>query len=224
MTYLKIEEKILKINDNEICKISFHNLRTNNNKKKVETIFINKIEKIDNNLFTEAFLFFLKSNSLVGNIVVVDPKIYNLEIKELFPNQIIKKIFLLKHDQFLKPSETHENNLYDRSLDIYNNFSKMNKIISWTYRTKKENKKLFKKYQDLGFSIVRTAWSYVVIKGELIIEYGYEDFKDFMRLISKFEKNTLVESYLDLDKRHFLDSGNQKIIGYSNSKETTNIY
>ena len=203
-------------NDKIVGLIKYKKVRTMIFSEKAFTIFIIEINIDEKECFNINLQNFINNNTLIGNIVILSPEIEGLE--DLFPYKIIKDIYYLREDQFLKPAKIYENNLFDRSLDIYNNFCRMNKINIWTYRTKKENKKIFKELMKNDYEICRSAFSYIVFKNEHIHEFAYEKFKDFMTLVSKFPKKTKIYSYINLDKRHFVKLGKGYVTGFSNKK------
>jgi len=203
-------------NDKIVGLIKYKKVRTMIFSEKAFTIFIIEINIDEKECFNINLQNFINNNTLIGNIVILSPEIEGLE--DLFPYKIIKDIYYLREDQFLKPAKIYENNLFDRSLDIYNNFCRMNKINIWTYRTKKENKKIFKELMKNDYEICRSAFSYIVFKNEHIHEFAYEKFKDFMTLVSKFPKKTKIYSYINLDKRHFVKLEKGYVTGFSNKK------
>lgn len=203
-------------NNKLVGKLKYKKIRTMSFLEKVTTIYITEVEVLNKEHFHIHLQEFLEMNEIIKNFVVLDPKI--IDLQEFFPHKIVKELYYLRYDQFLNPTDVYDNNLFDRSLQIYNNFFRMNKIENWAYRTKKENKKIFKDYLKIEYEIYRSAFSYVVVKNNFILEYAYEDFKDFMKLISRFPKGTKIESYQKIDKRHFTKSDGEIIIAYSNKK------
>lgn len=123
----------------------------------------------------------------------------------------LKKIYRLKKDQFLKLDEIFSCTSYDLINEIYNNFIKKNNVINFSYRTLKENKLILKMFEAAGDQILHTKKSYVIVSNSVVVEYGFLDLKDFIRLLSRLPFDTMIYTYINLDKRYFNDLEDIKI-------------
>lgn len=122
-----------------------------------------------------------------------------------------KKIYRLRKDQFLKLDEIFTVTSYDLINEIYNNFVKKNNIENFSYRTLKENKLILKMFEAAGDKILHTKKSYLILSHNVVVEYGFLDLKDFIRLLSRLPFDTKIYSYINLDKRYFNDLEEIKI-------------
>lgn len=117
-----------------------------------------------------------------------------------------KTQWILRKDQFLKVDNLREKIDFDLINKINIGFYNINNIENFIYKTEKENKKYLKLYYQCGCEIIMSNKSYVVFdkNNKKIMEYAYLDLKDFIRVVSSLPYETIIDSYLDFDKRFFV--------------------
>lgn len=118
----------------------------------------------------------------------------------------LKKEYTLKKDQFLKPSLFYQKIDYDQILKIQKEFICKNQIKNYSYKTKKENKLYYKMFMAANDKIYMNKFVYLVVSNnDTVVDFAYTDLKEFIKLISNFKEQELkIKSYLDLDKRFFV--------------------
>ncbi|MGL4647620.1 MAG: GNAT family N-acetyltransferase [Mycoplasmoidaceae bacterium] len=118
----------------------------------------------------------------------------------------------LKKDQFLKPVEISQKINFDKCNEIYNQYVKLNEFNNFTYRTNKENKLIMKMLLAAGDQIIHSQNSYLIFSKENgVIDYAYNDEKDFIRLLSSLPYDTPIWAHKILDKRFFNYLDEEKI-------------
>lgn len=117
-----------------------------------------------------------------------------------------KSEWILRKDQFLKYDNIKEKIDYELINKINIGFINENNIENFIYKTEKENKKYLKLYLQCQCDIIMTNKSYVVYDkvNKKILEYAYLDLRDFIKLVSSLPYETIISSYLDFDKRFFV--------------------
>ncbi len=148
---------------------------------------------------------FIEDMKFYGDMIFIQAYNYDVYKSFDFLQCTSKKNWFLRKDQFLKVDNINEKIDFDLINKININFLKMNDIGNFTYKTEKENKKYLKLYYECGCEIKMSNKSYVVYDKEKneIIEYGYLDLRDFIKLMSSFPFDTTITSILDFDKRFF---------------------
>lgn len=130
--------------------------------------------------------------------------------------------WILRKDQFLKTDNKIEKTNFETINKININFLKMQNIKHFVYKTEKENKKYLKLYLADGFEILMSNKSYLIYSPQKkeVEKYAYLDLKDFIKLVSYLPYETVINSYIDLDKKFFVLKQDKKVLTkmYSNEK------
>lgn len=132
---------------------------------------------------------------------------YNWDVYKSYNFKVCttKKMWTVRHDQYLKPSEFFDRVDYDKLLEISSTFIKLNNIKNFSYKTAKENQLYYKMLINAGDKIYMNKQAYIVVgNNNIVFDYGFTDLKEFIKLLSNFKENPLkIKSYIDLDKRFF---------------------
>ncbi len=134
----------------------------------------------------------------------------------------IKSKWFLRKDQILhnKKDLPYEEINFDIINDIRNYFSKSQGFNAYTYRTKKENKKWLKMHLIGGDQIFHTKNAYIIIADGVVIDYGFIELIDFIKLLSNFDFGLIINSSIALDKRYFTQKESSE---YIETKSNTGI-
>ena len=135
----------------------------------------------------------------------IQSKDWNLYSKFNFKPCTIKSQWILKEDQILhkKKDELFESINYNQINKIRNIFNSKY-FDNFTYRTEKENKKILKMHIIGNDKIYQTQNAYIIVSNNIVIDYGFIELIDFIKLLSNFKYNELkINSIIELDKRFF---------------------
>lgn len=124
-----------------------------------------------------------------------------------------KFLYTLRKDQILinKKDELLEKIDFNLINKIRNDFIKINKIVNFSYRTEKENKRILKMHIAGGDKIIMTKKAYAIISNNEIIECFYYETIDLIKLISNLENQLNIWSTKKMDKRFFTEHNKEKI-------------
>ncbi len=136
-----------------------------------------------------------------------------------------KTQWYLREDQILhnKKEIPYQEINYDIINDIRNQFNHYQQYRCFSYRTKKENKKWLKMHLLGGDKIYHTKNAYLIIANGIVIEYGYYELIDFIKLLSNFEYGLLINSLIPFDKRYFCKKQDSDFIETKSNIGLSNI-
>lgn len=225
--YEKYNDYYFMVDNNEIIFMACANKkRIMLNNKKEEACFIvaiaTKKEHQKKGIMKSFFQKWLDELSFFYKSIFIQAYNWNVYKSYDFKTCTLKKMWTLRHDQYLKPSDFFDNVDYDRILEITNDFIKINKIKNFSYKTSKENQLYYKMLLKAGDKIYMNKHAYIVVgENNIVFDYGFNDLKEFIKLLSNFKDNPLkIKSYIDLDKRFFTllesDIIDTKIYKYEN--------
>ncbi len=137
----------------------------------------------------------------------------------------IRSQWFLRQDQILhnKKELPYEEINFDIINDIRNHFNNIQGFESFSYRTKKENKKWLKMHLLGGDKIYHTKNAYIIIADGYVIDYGFIELIDLIKLLSNFEFGLLINSIIPLDKRYFTQKPDSEYIETKSNIGDANI-
>lgn len=136
-----------------------------------------------------------------------------------------KTQWFLREDQILhnKKELPYEEINYDIINDIRNTFNKNQGFNGFSYRTKKENKKWLKMHLIGDDKVYHTKNAYIIVSDNIVIDYGYIELIDLIKLLSNFEFGLVVDSMIPLDKRYFTQKHDIEYVETKSNAGYTNI-
>lgn len=122
-----------------------------------------------------------------------------------------KSEWILRKDQFLKPETIYQEIDYQLMNKTYLEFLKNNKIKNYVYKTSKEFKTYYKIIVLDNDRIIQSKKAWIIISNNVVEDFAFVDLKEFIKLISQLPLNTKILSYIDLDKRFFIQVSDKKV-------------